>query len=266
MLSAMDENIAQLIYCARVIYEPIVAGEGSRIQRGNRLWQQFEAAIDGCVADVAGSERQIRERINELATAKVLAEDMNLNGLISYEPDLLPSGRRIDFVAERTDDNLYVEVKSVNPEAADNQETWERYQELRNYHPENVNYIVREDWMGGSIYGNTFAARTKFLEYARAFEERLAEAKNVRPGPGVLVFCGTGFQWNVTDLEDFADFYLLGQHRADDPFALMEQHEIGKAGLKLRRNIDHFAFLKRRSAKAQIQRLHFPVRGPYFGR
>ena len=74
------------------------------------------------------------------------------------------------------------------------------------------------------------------------FEPRLAAAKAIRQGPGILVFCGTGFPWRRSDLEDFADFYHIGAHRADDPFALMEQHHIEYEQLQILRNIDHFAF------------------------
>jgi hypothetical protein len=46
----------------------------------------------------------------------VLADDPALNrAQIEYEPDLLPDGRGIDFVVDRGNDNLYVEVKTVRP-------------------------------------------------------------------------------------------------------------------------------------------------------
>src|SRR5262249_10311372 len=57
--------------------------------------------------------------LNEFAVAKVLAHDKHLRGPITYEPDLSPSSRKIDFVADRLRDNLYVEVKTVHPETAE---------------------------------------------------------------------------------------------------------------------------------------------------
>lgn len=164
------------------------------MRNSSLLWQQFQSAIEACIAGAMGCERQLSEKINEMATAKVLVEDHTIEGELFYEPDILPSGRKIDFVAKRATDNLYVEVKTVRPETPDNEVSWARYQELRRFHPENVNFIVREDWMGGMIYGNIFASRSKFLQYSLAFEERLDEAQGVAAGPGVLVFCGTGFQ------------------------------------------------------------------------
>jgi hypothetical protein len=119
--------------------------------------------------------------------------------------------------------------------------------------------------MGGKLYGNTFASRSKFLDYTMAFEERLAEAKKLKDGPGILVFCGNGARWHRSNLEDFADFYHAKKHRQDDPFALMEKHEIEQRKLKLLRNVDHFACLRRPMEQASMQDIHYPVRGPSFG-
>ena len=119
--------------------------------------------------------------------------------------------------------------------------------------------------MGGAIYGNTFASRSHFLEHTLGFEARLAMAKAIRDGPGILVFCGNGFAWRLSDLEDFVDFYNAGAHRDDDPFALMEVHHIEQEGLQILRNVDHFACLRRPIEQAEITQLTFPVRGPSFG-
>jgi hypothetical protein len=222
----MDEYTKKLIDDARATYHDVVAGKDNRIQRGKVLWDQFESAADSCRNGSKDSERQLGERINELAVAKVLADDKHLRGPITYEPNLLPSKRKIDFVADRLRDNLYVEVKTVHPETADTEEAWADYLRLRQHHPEHADFIVHKDWMGGKLYGNTFASRSKFLDYTKAFEERLAEAKNVKFGPGVLAFCGNGVRWHRSNLEDFADFYHAGKHRQDDAFALMEKHHI----------------------------------------
>ena len=81
----------------------------------------------------------------------------------------------------------------------------------------------------------------------------------------VLVFCGTGFPWHLSNLEDFVDFYRVGTHRQDDPFALMELHHIEHEKLSLLRNIDHFAFLRRATEQGKITSFEWPVRGPKFG-
>ena len=222
----MDEYTGRLIDEARSTYKDVVAGKDSRIMRGKVLWDLFESAVEACRLDGKTAERQLAERINELAVAKILAEDTGLRKSIAYEPDLLPDGRKIDFVADRGRDNAYIEVKTVHPDIADNEAAWDHYIKRRKLHPPNANFIVKKDWMGGKLYGNTFASRSRFLEYTLDFEARLAAAKSIRAGPGLLVFCGNGVRWHASDLEDFADFYHAGKHRQDDPFALMEQHHI----------------------------------------
>ncbi len=262
----MDEYTKQLIEAAHATYHDVVAGQDSRIQRGAILWDLFERAADGCRADVKSSERQLAERINELAMAKVLADDKGLHGPISYEPNLLPSHRRIDFVADRArGDSVYIEVKTVHPETADTEEAWEHYLRRRKHHPEQANFVVHKDWMGGKLYGNTFAARSRFLEYTQDFEVRLDEAKKVKDGPGLLVFCGNGVRWHRSDLEDFVDYYHAGKHRQDDPFALMEKHHIENENIQLLRNVDNFGCIRRPMEQASILDFVYPVRGPSFG-
>ena len=236
----------------------------TRIGRGEVLWAQFEAAVEACRADPKGDDRQITEKVNEMAAAKVLLVDQEITWPITYEPNLLPDGRKIDFVVDRGADNLYIEVKTVRPNTADTDAAWEKFLARRRRHPQNVNVILEKDWMGGAIYGNLFASRSHFLDYTMDFEERLAAAQAIKPGHGILIFCGTGFAWQKSHLEDFADFYLTGKHRGDDPFALMEQHHINEEKIKLRRNIGHFGFLRRHIETPEAEEFHFPVRGPRF--
>ncbi|MCK1409298.1 hypothetical protein [Bradyrhizobium sp. 76] len=261
----MDERTQRVIDDARKLYEPIVIGKGSRIVRGNALWENFEKAVEACNADSMAGDSKLFENINELAVAKILADDKGLKGSIEYEPSLLPSGRKIDFVADRGRDNAYIEVKSVRPNIADTEDAWKLYEKRRKLHPQQAQFIAHKDWMGGSVYGNTFSSRSKFLEYGLDFEERLAEAKNVRDGPGLLIVCGNGMSWHRSNLEDFADYYHAGKHRQDDPFALMEAHHIEDSKLNLLRNIDAFGSLKRHWDMAQNHEFVWPVRGPSFG-
>jgi hypothetical protein len=261
----MDEYTAALIEEARAIYRPILNGEASRITRGSVLWDQFESAVALCGKDAKAGDRALGERVNEMAVAKVLAEDKGLTRAITYEPALLPDGRKIDFVAERAEDNAYVEVKTVHPDIADTEEAWNRYEERRKLHPPQANFVVKKDWMGGRLYGNTFASRSRFLEYSLEFETRLASAKQIKPGPALLVFCGNGVRWHSSDLEDFVDYYHAKKHRQDDPFANMESHHIVQEKINLLRNIDNFAYLIRRMESAERSKFVWPVRGPSFG-
>jgi hypothetical protein len=219
--------------------------------------------VAACRADPKGDDRAITERINELAVAKLLLDDPHVTDPITYEP-ALPDGRRIDFVIDRSADNLSIEVKTVRPRTADTDDAWQKFLERSRHRPEKVNFIVEKEWMGGAIYGNVFASRAHFLDYALEFESRLATAKAVKNGPGCLIFCGTGFAWHLSNLEDFADFYHQGRHRGNDPFGPMETHSIEKKGIKLSRNIDHFAFLRRHVEAPAMEEFHYPVRGPRF--
>jgi hypothetical protein len=120
-----------------------------------------------------------------------------------------------------------------------------------------ADFIAHKDWMGGRVYGNTFAPRSRILEYTPDFETRLTEAKKITPGPGLLVFCGNGVRWHRSNLEDFADFYHAAKHRQDDPFALMEDDHIKKEKLQIARNVD--------IEQAAETCFVWPVRGPSIG-
>jgi hypothetical protein len=134
----------------------------------------------------------------------------------------------------------------------------------RKLHPANADFITHKDWMGGQIYGNTFASRSRFLEYTMDFEERLAEAKKITDGTGLLVFCGNGVRWHRSNLEDFADYHAR-KHRQDDPFAQMEKHHIETEGLKLLHNVDNFGVIRRPMEQARMRDFVYPVRGSAFG-
>jgi hypothetical protein len=78
----------------------------------------------------------------------------------------------------------------------------------------------------------------------------------------VLVFCGDGFGWHISELEDFADFYRLGRHRIDGPFGEMEQHAIENGGMKLSRSLAGFAALVRPQDAVTPTAWIYPVTGP----
>ena len=64
----MQEEIQRFVEQVRDVYRDLVT---NRIVRGRALFAQFEAAaVAGCRE---GSERNLTERVNELAVAKLLA-------------------------------------------------------------------------------------------------------------------------------------------------------------------------------------------------
>jgi hypothetical protein len=259
----MSAEVETHVASVEALYKPLITGSASLLRGGAKLWAQFESAAVAFRDDASAQTiSSVIERVNELAVARLIMMDPRFKGELHYEPDILPDDRRIDFVIFGPDRNIYIEVKTVHPRAEDSEENWGKYIERRERHPKNVHYIVDWDWLGAQIYGNTFSARAHFLDYAVQFETRLAAAKTVRPGSGILAFCGTGGPWRCDHLEDFADFYLTRRHRADDPFAEMESHHLQTKRIELLRNISAFAYIERGMERVKPSRCVMPVRGP----
>jgi hypothetical protein len=250
----METHIAAV----RALYKPIVARETSRLRGGRKLWAQFENAADSCRDGNLAAIHALIERVNELAVARLILNNQALEGELHYEPDIIPDGRRIDFVVFGASENTYIEVKTISPRADDSDSNWQKHVARSKRHPENVHYTVSKEWLGAQIYGNSFSARGHFLDYTRQFETRLVAANAVHVGSGLLVFCGDGFAWHLSELEDFSDFYFAGTHRTDDPFGPMELYDLQE----LRRNISAFAFVQRRQDQTTEERCIMPVRGP----
>ena len=262
--SQAHPEFEQLVASVEDTYKELVIGRASRIDGGATLWKRFISSVEAYRCSSKTDSRTVTECVNELAVAKVLTEDRTVHGNIAYEPNILPSGKKIDFVSRCEAGHIYIEVKTVHPTTEDNDSAWEDFVRRSDFHPKDVEFIAEKNWMGGAIYGDAFKSRAGFLQYALEFESRLAEAKAEVLGAGILVFCGTGFAWSLDRLEDFVDFYYEGQHREGDHFASMEGHSMKSKGIELKRNIDHFACLFRLNAQADKLKVHFPVRGPSF--
>ena len=80
----MDEYNKNLVEDVRATYGPILTGKNSRIIRGNVLWDQFEKAAAACDSGEKSADRALGEKINELAMAKIMADDTGLTGPIAY--------------------------------------------------------------------------------------------------------------------------------------------------------------------------------------
>ena len=259
----MSEEAEQHIAAVEATYAPLFASN-SRLDGGARLWGQFTDAIASYRQRGGTGFAPVYERINELAVARILLSDQSLAGVrILYEPPIAVDDRRIDFVVPNVEgSNLYIEVKTVRPTAKDSDQNWHKYEQRRELHTHNVQYIVEQEWKGAAIYANSFSARSKFMEYVRDFEPRLADASQVQLGRGLLVFCGTEMEWNRSELEDFADFYRTGKHREDDPFAAMEAEALRHTSTPLQRNIAAFGFMKRPMDSVVHEKWAADVRGP----
>jgi len=88
----MDEYTAQLIEGARATYQEVVAGKGSRIDRGTVLWNLFERSAEASEAVSKLAERKLTERINEVAVGPLQTikafEEESIFG-IKWQPKLL---------------------------------------------------------------------------------------------------------------------------------------------------------------------------------
>jgi len=260
----MCDEIEQHIAAVEAFYGPLIIDSASRLEGGTKLWAQFRDAVAAYRKHGKGAFTAVIERVNELAVCRIILSDPSIASCrVFYEPHIAADDRRIDFVVPAAvGGSVYIEVKTVRPTAEDSEANWQKYEARKKRHSENVNYLVDKSWLGAAIYGNSFSARSKFMQYARGFEARLAEADKVRTGRGLLVFCGSGMEWNLSELEDFADFYLTGRHRQDDPFAKMEAEALTKGSIKLKRNIAAFCFLKRPMDCITEENWTPDVRGP----
>ncbi len=263
----MSAEIEEHIAAAETFYRPIILGPGSRLESGGKLWKQYQKGLKAYRRN-ATDFLPVYERINEMAAAHVLFSDPTLHvATIAYETLIADNRSRIDFTAWWPDGRaLYIEVKTVHPRTEDSEATWARHKERSARHPKNVHYIVCEERLGGKISGDSFSARRSFMTYSRQFEETLAAANKVRPGEGVLLVCGTGMEWHLSNLEDFVDFYRLGVHREDDSFAKMEAYNLAERSIELKRNIARFAYIQRPMDHVTHEIWCSDVQGPKQGR
>jgi hypothetical protein len=264
----MSDEIEAHIAAVEARYRPVITGRGSRLAGGERLWSQFGEAVSSLRRHGRAQVSGVVERVNKLVVARLLLDDPTLAmGDIVYEPEVVAGGKRFDFAGTGADGmRIYIEVKTVEPRADDSGENWRKVERRQEHVTPGTRYIVDQDWMGAALFNNSFASRSSFMAYTRETEAKLAEHAAVQQGGrGILVFCGTGFAWNISELEDFADFYARGRHRVDDPFAAMEQYAIAKGTPALARTLDGIAAMMRHHDDVEPGKWIFPVRGPNWG-
>ena len=260
----LNEEIEMRVAAAEATFRPLIVGSNCRLQNGASLWGQFEQAIAAFRQHGSGQISGLIERVNELAVAKQLAADVTLAGaVIQYEPEIVAGGKKFDFVVTEVGGKiLYVEVKTVEPRTEDSEINWQKFRHREKHLTPGNHYVVDKAWMGAAISANSFKARTSFLTYTLETEAKHRDHNAQKPGRAVLVFCGTGFAWDMSELEDFADFYKTESHRRDDPFGVMELYSMGKTGVGLSRSLEGFAALMRKHDEMEPFDWVFPVLGP----
>jgi hypothetical protein len=130
--------------------------------------------------------------------------------------------------------------------------------------PENVRVVLSKPRLGGELWHNMFATRSRMLEYALELEAKIRAGglANDKNATFILAFCGDGFHWRQDGLEDFVAFYQAGTHRPDDPFAKAEAKYIRDENITLDRSISRFACLIRSQFEIRHWRVNWNVQPP----
>jgi len=241
----------------------------SRFDGGERLISRFDEALGSVRRGV--SFRSVDAAQNELCISRALLLNTNPEfAAVLYEPPLTGSTKSIDFQAKRCGtETMWVDVKTIQPIPTDR---WDQFEKahLEQWFPERVRVVLNKDWLGGEIWHQMFAARARMLEYSLEFEQKIRDAR-LKEQPGTsftLAFCGAGVDLCEDQLEDFVQFYETGKHRADDPFAKLEEKYMQDHQLSLEQTISRFAYLKRRQGELFQSDLNWNVRassGPHTG-
>jgi hypothetical protein len=264
-LSADDRAwIAEYAEAVRGTFEGVFDASKPRFKDGRQLLHRFTVAIDDVLKNGRGRFRAVDEAHNELCTAAAILQNRKPTfSLVEYEPRLPACTKYIDFRACADDGaTLYVDVKTIKPLP---RERWEQYEKAQRegWFPDNVRLLFEKDWLGGELWHNAFAARSRMLEYALELEQKIADCElHGSRTFFVLLLCGEGFYWHESELEDFVAFYFTGTHRSDDPFARAETRFVAEKNIRLTMTISRFACMRRPQGDIQQRRLNWNVQPP----
>lgn len=227
-LAAVDRDLVPSLQDQRFANHHVLV---QRYEEVKVAWNNHHAAVS-----------TINEIVNEICVA---CEFMSSPECVSltYEQPLADTERTIDFLVTTTEDrSIFFDVKTVRP---DERDAWARYNGLREHFTPGADLVLNPNMMGGELAHYAIAARERFLEHTLALEEKIRTIVNPGDFSFALVFCGDGFRWHESELEDFADFYRTGRHRPDDHFGNVESHYMNERGLAFRGTIDSFCYMKR---------------------
>lgn len=168
----------------------------SRFKGSEKLLARFADAVASMLSNSRHLIARVDEAHNELCVgSQLLANRVPRFVSLEYEPALPRSAKSIDFRA-RTDDGqiFYVDVKTIRPRANDR---WDQFEKARegDWFPENVRLTLSEHGLGGELWHNMFAARSRMLEYALQLEAKIGNCAlgETKENFFILVFGGEGF-------------------------------------------------------------------------
>ncbi len=226
------------------------------------LVNRYRAAANHVLQEGFSNLRAFHEMHNEVCTAAVLLEESSVKR-VDYEPQINNCKKRFDFHITMTDGSVsIIEVKTIHPISKDD---WTKYKVAieKGLFPENAYLLLNDEWLGGELYHNSYAARSKMLDYTLEMEEKIESClKDVKEKITILVFFTDGFDWHLDELEDFVSFYRSGRHLHGDPFAAMEDEFIKKEGVHLKNVIRYFACLRRPKTEIRPTRIIWNVSSP----
>lgn len=262
-----EEDIAWVKAYEKVVcgaFAAIFGGAKDRFKDGDRLLKRFAATIEEVLKNGRGHFRAVDEAHNELCVAAAILQNGNPEfSTLEYEPALEGCAKSIDFRAKAADGlTLFIDVKTIKPAA---KHRWEQFERARKegWLPDNVQLLFSKEWLGGELWHNSFAARSRMLEYTLELEQKIAECKLQADNTFfVLMLCGEGFYWREDEFEDFVAFYFTGAYRSDDPFSKAEAQHMGENSLKLAKTISRFACMRRPQGEVHKKRLNWNVRPP----
>jgi hypothetical protein len=241
----------------RITYSSLFAVEAQRFSQGSLLIDRFQLAVDQLLERGRGNFKAVDEAHNEICVAAELLAYANPRlSSLAYEPPLPNTGKTIDFRADVEQHTVFVDVKNVRPSPEDG---WPRYQRfVRNGLLDDTALDITKECGGGELSHNKFTSREKFLEYTLELEGKIAESTISTPRTlFALAFCGTGFEWEDHELQDFVSFYFIGAHRPDDFFAAAESHDMKQKDQSFSRTIGRFASMHRRHGNPNADRLNW---------
>ncbi len=244
-----------------------LAAEQRRFLSWGQIVSRFRESASRLLERGLDALNQFREAHNELCVAVKILDDKNICTRLDYEPPMENCQQRFDFYVTMTEKRpCWVEVKTIHPASQDD---WEKYKNIieKGRIPDNVQVVYEEEWLGGELWHYAYTSRSKMLEYSLSVEEKIQSCQiNRDKEMCMVVFCGDGFRWDLDALEDFVSFYRTGKHWPGDPFQDMEKHYIEQNGIALLRNIDHFAFFRRREIELHPDKIVWsvqPARWPW---
>jgi len=242
-----------------------VTANKDRFHNAEKLLCRYHDVVCRVTKQRLTNLREFHEVHNELCTASVILEDKSEPNVtkLEYEPKIDGCDKRFDFHAVMSKGPVrYIEVKTIHPMSQDD---WDKYQaSLKNRRfPPGPHLIFDNEWLGGELYHNSYAARCKMLDYALVAENQIEKClSNTKEKVTFLVLFTNGFNWHLDELEDFLFFYFKGIHFPGDPFAQMEDYDVKEKKIQLKRTIDHFAYFRRPKTDMKPNKVIWSVKVP----